>query len=82
MTCDLGTQIYFAHPYAIMGAGIEREDHCLIRQYFPKSRNLPTVTEPELNHVMGKLTHRPRKSLGFRTLNEIFFKTKAVALQS
>lgn len=57
----------------------------LIRQFFPKHRNLTTVTDAEVQEVMNKLNHRPRKSLGFRTPHEVFFNTKTsltVALQS
>jgi IS30 family transposase len=57
----------------------------LIRQYFPKHRDLTTVTQQEIDQAMDKLNYRPRKSLGFRTPHEAFFNTRTsltVALQS
>lgn len=85
MARDLETQIYFAHPYASWERGLNENTNGLIRQYFPKHRDLTTVTHAEIEYAMNKLNHRPRKSLGFRTPYEVFFNTKTsltVALQS
>ena len=85
MARDLETQIYFAHPYASWERGLNENTNGLIRQYFPKHRDLTTVTHAETVYAMNKLNHRPRKSLGFRTPYEVFFNTKTsltVALQS
>lgn len=85
MARDLDARIYFAHPYASWERGLNENTNGLIRQFFPKHRNLTTVTDAEVQEVMSKLNHRPRKSLGFRTPHEVFFNTKTsltVALQS
>ncbi|HIE43126.1 MAG TPA: IS30 family transposase, partial [Nitrospinaceae bacterium] len=85
MAKDLETRIYFAHPYAPWEGGLNENTNGLIRQYFPKHRDLTTVTNTEIENAMNKLNHRPRKSLGFRTPYEVFFKTKTsltVALQT
>jgi IS30 family transposase len=85
MATDLETRVYFAHPYASWERGLNENTNGLIRQYFPKHRDLTTVTNAEIEHAMDKLNHRPRKSLGFRTPYEVFFKTRTsltVALQS
>ncbi len=85
MASDLDARIYFAHPYASWERGLNENTNGLIRQYFPKDRDLTTVTEAEIEHVTNKLNHRPRKSLGFRTPHEVFFNTQTsltVALQS
>jgi len=73
---DLKAQVYFAHPYASWERGVNENTNGLIRQYFPKRRNLTTVTKTEIEHAMNRLNHRPRKSLGFRTPYEVFFKTR------
>jgi len=81
----LNARIYFAHPYASWERGLSENTNGLIRQYFPKKRELLTVSKSEVDQVMDKLNHRPRKSLGFRTPFEVFFKKKTsltVALQS
>jgi hypothetical protein len=46
----------------------------IIRQYLPKSRPLDNVTEQELRNIAHRLNHRPRKTLGFKTPYELFFK--------
>ena len=85
MAADLDARIYFAHPYASWERGLNENTNGLIRQYFPKHRDLTTVTDAEVQEVMNKLNHRPRKSLGYRTPYEVFFNTRTsltVALQS
>ena len=85
MASDLDARIYFAHPYASWERGLNENTNGLIRQYFPKHRDLTTVTKSEIEKAMDKLNHRPRKSLGFRTPYEVFFNTRTsltVALQS
>ncbi|MCK4598548.1 IS30 family transposase, partial [Candidatus Bipolaricaulota bacterium] len=47
----------------------------LLRQYFPKGRELTTVCRDEIKQAMDRLNHRPRKTLGFRTPYEVFFST-------
>ena len=85
MASDLDACIYFAHPYASWERGLNENTNGLIRQYFPKHRDLTTVTKREIEKAMDKLNHRPRKSLGFLTPFEVFFNTRTsltVALQS
>jgi IS30 family transposase len=66
---------YFAHPYASWERGVNENTNGLIRQYFPKSRDLTSVNEEELANVIESLNHRPRKTLGFQTPHEVFFDT-------
>ena len=74
MAQTLSADIYFAHPYASWERGLNENTNGLIRQYLPKSRPLDNVTQKELKHIMDQLNHRPRKSLGFKTPYELFFK--------
>ena len=73
---SLAARVYFAHPYCSWERGTNENTNGLIRQYFPKHRNLTTVTQRELDHAMHRLNHRPRKRLGFKTPHEVFFRTK------
>ncbi|MEO8328024.1 MAG: IS30 family transposase [Nitrospirota bacterium] len=75
MAKDLDARIYFAHPYASWERGVNENTNGLIRQFFPKNRDLTHVTEHELKEVMATLNHRPRKTLGYRTPHEVFFDT-------
>jgi IS30 family transposase len=85
MASDLDARIYFAHPYASWERGLNENTNGLIRQYFPKDLDLTTVGQNDVDRAMEKLNHRPRKTLGFRTPYEVFFKTQTsltVALRS
>lgn len=78
MAQTLSAKIYFAHPYSSWERGLNENTNGLIRQYLPKSRRLDNVTQKELEHIMHRLNHRPRKSLGFKTPYELFFKKKTL----
>jgi IS30 family transposase len=80
---DLNTDIYFAHPYSSWERGSNENMNGLVRQYFPKKRSFATITQQEINFVMDRLNNRPRKCLGFKTPNDVFFKhSPVVALSS
>lgn len=68
-------RVYFAHPYHSWERGTNENTNGLVRQYFPKARNLTNVTDDELIHAMDRLNHRPRERLGFKTPYEVFFRT-------
>jgi transposase, IS30 family len=77
LKCDF----YFAHPYASYERGLNENTNGLIRQYFPKNRDFRTITDSEVIDAMKKLNNRPRKRLGYKTPNEVFFDmTLTVAL--
>lgn len=85
MAKTLSAKIYFAHPYASWERGLNENTNGLIRQYLPKSKRLDKITQKELEYIMARLNHRPRKSLGFKTPHELFFKQRTqltVALTS
>jgi IS30 family transposase len=82
IAAGLQARLYFAHPYASWERGLVENTNGLIRQYFPKKYNFAKFTDKELQQVEDKLNNRPRKSLGYRTPNEVFFKQRSVALPS
>ena len=67
--CDF----YFAHPYSSWERGTNENTNGLIRQYFPKDRDFRTITDKELIHAMKRINNRPRKRLGYKTPNQVFF---------
>lgn len=71
---QLKTEFYFAYPYHSWERGINENTNGLVRQYFPKQTDFATITEKEVLQVVEKLNNRPRKTLGYKTPNEIFFK--------
>jgi IS30 family transposase len=52
----------------------------MLRRFFPKGTDFDKVTQEEIDWVVDKLNNRPRKCLGFRTPNEVFWEIKTVAL--
>lgn len=80
---QLDTAFYFAHPYASWERGLNENTNGLLRQYFPKKTDFTQIGDEEIKEVMDKLNNRPRKTLGYKTPNEIFFGIKpSVALAS
>jgi len=80
---ELKTHIYFAHPYSSWERGTNENMNGLVRQYFPKKCNFTTITETEIEFVMERLNNRPRKCLGFKSPNQVFFNhSPVVALGS
>jgi transposase, IS30 family len=78
----LQARVYFAHPYASWERGLNENTNGLVRQYFPKKYEFARITAKDLQQVEDLLNNRPRKTLGYRTPNEVFFKQRSVALPS
>ena len=53
----------------------------LLRQYLPKQSDFTNVSQADLETIMDKLNHRPRKCLDFRSPFQVFFQ-QPVALGS
>lgn len=68
----LEADYFFAHPYAAWERGTNENMNGLLRQYFPKKRDLETVTDEEIEFVMCRLNNRPRKTLAYNTPFEVF----------
>ena len=97
ITCDNGTEfahhrrvsaslkaaVFFADPYSSWQRGTNENTNGLIRQYLPKGTDFREISDQEIETIMNKLNNRPRKTLGYRTPNEVFFEeSKSGALQS
>jgi len=79
---ELNTDVYFAHPYSSWERATNENMNGLIRQYFPKKRKFATITQQEVELVMERLNNRPRKCLGFKSPNQVFFNRSAVVALS
>lgn len=77
---QLKASFYFAHPYASWERGLNENTNGLVRQYFPKKSKFSKITDKQINQVVMRLNNRPRKTLGYRTPNEVFFKLSLVAI--
>jgi IS30 family transposase len=76
----LGASFYFAHPHSSWERGLNENTNGLVRQYFPKKHDFSKITRRQMNHVRERLNNRPRKTLGYKMPNEVFFKRQLVAL--
>lgn len=64
---------FFAHPYHSWERGLNENTNGLIRQYLPKRTDFHSLTQQDIQDIMDKLNNRPRKCLGFKTPNQVFF---------
>jgi len=72
----LQIRVYFADPYSAWQRGLNENTNGLIRQYVPKGSEIRTISNEQIEYIMNRLNNRPRKSLGFLTPNEVFYKRK------
>jgi IS30 family transposase len=79
---ELETEVYFAHPYASWERGTNENTNGLLRQYFPKGSDFSKITDKQVKCAEKHLNTRPRKCLGARTPEMVFFKRCDVALDT
>lgn len=70
----LAADFYFCHPYSSWERGINENTNGLVRQYFPKQMKINAISDVDIKIAQDKLNNRPRKTLGFLTPNETYFK--------
>lgn len=73
----LQTGFYFAKPYHSWERGLNENTNGLVRQYFPKGTPFAKVSSEEVERVQNLLNSRPRKTLGFKSPNEVFSAAKS-----
>jgi len=77
---NLKADFYFAHPYHSWERGVNENTNGLVRQYFPKKSEFSKINDKQVKKVEERLNNRPRKTLRYKTPNEVFFKLPLVAL--
>src|SRR5215472_16596621 len=68
----LKATIFFATPYHAWERGLNENTNGLIRDFFPKATDFSTIANAQVAKVERLLNARPRKSLGFRSPQEVF----------
>jgi transposase, IS30 family len=71
LTKELADEVYYARPYHSWDRGLNENTNGQLRQYWPKSMVLKKVTNEEVRAVVTQLNRRPRKTLGFKTPEEL-----------
>ena len=61
----LGCEIYFADPYCAWQKGTNENCNGLLREFYPKGRNLSRVSPKTLERGLALIKARPRKVLHF-----------------
>ena len=69
----LAAAFFFARPYHAWERGLNENTNGLVRQYFPKGTSFACITHAAVAKVQNKLNSRPRKVLGYKSPNEVFF---------
>lgn len=72
LTEQTGCQVYFCDPQSPWQRGSNENMNRLIRAYLPRSTDLTTVSQTRLDQIADKLNRRPRKTLGWRTPDEVY----------
>ena len=72
ISIDQGTTSSRAIIFNLAGKSLYKSQ-IEFRQYFPKNRDFRTITDSEIIRAMKRLNNRPRKRLGYKTPNEVFF---------
>lgn len=70
---NTGVSIYFADPYSSWQRGANENCNMLLRGYLPKRHNIQDLTQDELDDIAEELNNRPRKRLGYKTPNEVYY---------
>jgi transposase, IS30 family len=71
-TIATDVQIYFCDPRSAWQRGSNENTNGLLRQYFPKGKDLTKVTQRQLDVVAKKLDTRARQTLNWKTPAEVF----------
>ena len=65
--------VFYAHPYCSWEKGTNENGNRMLRRFFPKGTDFSEVTEEELQRVEDWVNNYPRRILGFKTANEVFY---------
>ena len=86
ITCDRGTEfanraniekrlhcdVYFADLYCAWRKGTNENSNGLLREFYPKGRNLSRVSPKTLKRNLALMNTRPRKVLDFHSAQELW----------
>lgn len=68
---DIGTKVYFTHPYCSWEKGLVENTNRWIRCFVPKKKDIKDVSSSEIQSIQDWLNHTPKQCLGFRSSSEV-----------
>lgn len=71
LRAEYGIATYFCDTYASWQKGSVENVNGIIRRYLPKTKDLSVLTDREIHEIQERINDTPRKSLGYRTPNEV-----------
>ena len=69
--CSVNIEIYFGDPGSPGQRGLNENSNGIVRKDLPKSTDLSVYSQEELNMIAYKWNSIPRKSLDYKTPNEV-----------
>lgn len=69
---DTPARVFFADPHSPWQRGKNENTNGRLRRIFPKRFDFSTITQRQLDCVVSKMNRTPRKSLSWRTPEDVF----------
>lgn len=79
---EISASIYFSEPKSRGQNGAIENLNGLVRRYFPKRKSLKDVTTKDVKIVQSLLNNRPKKCLGYKTPNEVFWELSGCCVET
>lgn len=77
----LEAKVYFSKAYRSWERGTNENTNGLLRQYFPRKRDLGKPSKVKLQAIEDRINNRPKKCLGYQTPSEVHRALKRQALR-
>lgn len=68
---ELKAKVFFCHPYCPGERGQNEQVNGLLRQFFPKRKQLSGVSSEKIHWAVALINNRPKKKFNYRTTREL-----------
>lgn len=77
----LNVPTYFCDSYSAWQKPLIENSFQRLRRYVPKKANLSNYSQQQISDIINNMNNTPRKSLGFRTPEEVYFQERIPPIQ-